>query len=54
MASGFKVTKTDRVVNGYDPNERAWMVFMKTRYSGQDWAYDAYSLITNIYDLEFG
>ena len=50
MASGFTVSH-DRVVNGYDPNERAWMVFMKTRYSGQEWAYDADFLITNIYDF---
>ena len=49
----FTVSQTDRVVNGYDPNERAWMVFMKTHYNDQEWAYDADSLITNIHDFEF-
>ena len=53
MASGKFTVSHDRVVNGYDPNERAWMVFMKTRYSGQEWAYDADFLFTNIYDFEF-
>ena len=49
MASGSTVSKMDRVVNGYDPNERAWMVFMKTSYNGREWAYDDYSFITNIH-----
>ena len=53
MASGLIVSQTNRVVNGYDPNERAWMVFMKTHYNDQEWAYDADSLITNIHDFEF-
>ena len=30
----------DRVVNGFDPNERAWMVFMKTEYSGAEKMYE--------------
>ena len=30
-----KWSLTDRVVNGYDPNKRAWMVFMNTTYNGQ-------------------
>ena len=30
----------NRVVNGFDPNERAWMVFMKTKYSGVEKMYE--------------
>ena len=30
----------DRVVNGFNPNERAWMVFMKTEYSGAEKMYE--------------
>ena len=30
----------DRVVNGFDPNKRAWMVFMKTKYNGADKTYE--------------
>ena len=30
----------NRVVNGFDPNERAWMVFMKTEYNGVEKMYE--------------